>query len=365
MQRMKSNYLPIEPIAVTDIIVEDGYNVRSDSELKANIKAINAEMERLADDHTHPSFRVRYIERNGLKYTRSHATLAAALHRDWKEVIGERVERDWAEDQFDLIASNNSAHPISRKQQGIVFKRLMEGHKEQNGEHEIVHAEPLNATAIAKRFGVSRQHVDDCILLAENPLFAEYEDKVSANVFILAEKLVNKHHNGVKSKLSEVLRAAIHSADGQRATPKHFEAIKEQFIPLKADTSSRSANGEQGEPATGILPHETKQAEKKGGDAPVSETYESGPESAAPTSDPEAAAKMPEQELIPAQVATQDNLSDEEERLFGGSVPAKLEAIFKRNIELIERWNDITLNTVSEEDVRRLASAFTLTQSPL
>lgn len=340
----------IESIPVSELLVEDGYNVRSPAEVKANAKDIASLMEHRSDDATDPLFRVRYVERDGKKYTRSHATLDAAKSRGWKRVNAECVTREYVDDTLDLVISNNSGHPLPREQQGKAYARLHYGVKESDedcfkrtlvGEvpsPNYIH-EPMDVVEIAKIMRCSRQHIDDCITMFEAPpeIAALVGDgKLSRNVYLLADKLVNKHHDGKKGKLMEVVRASIANAreDGKEtATPKHFEAIKDQFIPLKAATNGRESDST------------SAQSTANDGDASHAVTSEAAPSEA------------------PAQQSLE--LTPDEEKLFSGEVPKKHKKAFESLISTMHRWNELTFNDIATEDLRRLASAIVLSpESP-
>lgn len=354
----------IESLLVSELETEEGYNVRSASELKANAKDIAATMERLGNDPTNPFFRVRYVERDGKKYTRSHATLEAARMQGWKRVNAERVDFDYASDQIDLIVSNDRAHPLSRKQQGEVFKRLRDGvlEPEQDAidrakvgeevERKYVQ-EPMKMADIAALSGYTQQHISDCIAILEAPeeIGTMIDDgRLSGNVFLMAEKLVNKHHDGKKGKLMEVIRAAVKQAEGERATPKHFEAIKEQFIPLKAATNGNENPAPETRKTSTQPPVEAAETGSGNGSAVPDETRADP----APTPDMFAGSSSE----TPA--ANSDEMTEDEERLFSGTVPKKHSKNFERMCKLIDRWGVLFGESFSDDERNRLASAIVL-----
>jgi hypothetical protein len=359
----------VELLSISALEVEPDYNVRTPAELKANAKEIAERMELLKDDITLPQFRIQYVERDGKKYTRSHGTLEAAKLRGWKKVNAEKIELPtFADDHLHLIVSNNGGHPLSRKQQGAVFARLRDGlletleaatERAKVGEEIVqnVIVEGMKSQDIAEKFGCSRQHVDDCLAILEAPEeIGEMIDdgRLSGNVFLSANKLVNKHHDGKKSKLAEICRASIKAAkdDGKdRATLAHFDAVKSDFIPLKAATTSTGKDGETC--ASSHSPQETKSNSRA--DSGASEGADSSNPSPAPETQPELVST--ETVEIPTDSS---QMTEAEEKLFSGSVPKKYAAQFAKTCKLIDRWAELFGEAFSDDERDRLASAVVL-----
>ncbi len=235
---------------IESILVQEGYNIRPDAEVKANAKEVAATMEARGD--IPELFPITYVVNGNKKFTRNHATLLAAQMRGWKEVYAANAPWKFnsVTDIADLVLSNNGGHPIGRESQGKIYADLRDGVLEPEadtlkrtkvGEEPIPQYErdPMPENDIAKLFGKSPEHIRQCIAIHEAPESVKPyldDDSISHNAFIAAKNLVSKHHDGKESKLLQVVKRTVAAAkeDGKdKATPKHFDSIKAEFIPEK------------------------------------------------------------------------------------------------------------------------------------
>lgn len=255
--------MPHELISTKDLHFQDGYNIiRTAAEFKANSADVEKQMENLGD--TPEAFPVLYVEIDGKKYTRNHSTLQAALNRGWKKVYAMPSPHapGSAADYLDLVLSNNRAHPVSRAKQGEVYKMLRDG--EGPGEAEIAACklgeepankrEPMTLDEISKACSpvYSAQHIGHCITLAESsPEIQELMEtrNVAANVVIKAAQWSKgkKSDEVDEKKQLRIIKAAIKQADAdgeggaKKVTEKHLNAVKSEFVKLKA------AGGDEGD----------------------------------------------------------------------------------------------------------------------
>lgn len=276
--------MKLEQIDPESLLVQEGYNVRPPGELHGNAKDIAALMEATGDNHEDPRFIIRYVQNGKGKYTRSHATLEAAKLRKWPKVCAVKAtfEAGSAEDDLDLIHSNNSGHPLTRYQQGEVYARLRDGILEDLAEatartkvgEEVTQEyvrQPMKLEEIAEKTDKTRQHIADCITIYESPEAVGdmiEEGKISSGIVVTAAGWAkNKDGKVIDGKLIAILKAAYSAAkeDGkEKATKQHLDSVKAQFVEQKAV----SANGTQSQ--------EGKEGKKsgKGGDDTDSGTNE-------------------------------------------------------------------------------------------
>lgn len=232
----------IQLIKIKDLLVEEGYNVRSDAETNRNAKDIAAAWS--ANGGQDPSEPIPFVMKDGKKYTRGHARREAAIINGYKEVYAVEAQRDWLSDQVHLV-TGNEAHPLSPYQQGAVYVRMRDG-KEAKKVGEESYA-PMKVGDIAAAVGKTTVHIANCILIHESP--EEIGEmilagKIGANAIVLA-------YSGERGgdRLSDVtaikiIKAAYKLAAEQgkeMATDKHVREVKPQFVVKKLKASSSPA----------------------------------------------------------------------------------------------------------------------------
>jgi len=231
----------IKSIKFSELVIDPIYSGRDEKEITANSKELAPQF---TDgwDVTQPG--QYFIGDDGKKhlvagFTRVEAAKSVGLK------CGYFVKSDGSE-VYHLTSClrTNGGKPISRVAQGELFISLRDGAVADDFKFGIAEKDedwkrkPMTLEEIAALPGVgkSTEHIKQCILVAEDPVFAESQDAISVNAFVSARNLVNKHHEGNEMKLRKVVAAALAEAnrDGKdKATPKHFDAIKAQFIPEK------------------------------------------------------------------------------------------------------------------------------------
>lgn len=250
--------MPHQLIPTKKLHFQDGYNIRTDKEVRENAKAVAAHMELLGDNAE--AFPVRYVEIDGKLFTRNHATLLAAQERGWKEVyaIESQHKAGSVEDLLDLVISNNQGHPISRVKQGELYKRLRDGEPAEPetvkngkvGEEVPMLREPMTLEAIGKLMkpAYTRQHVSDCVTLHDSsPEIRELleSDAIASNSVITAYQW----SKGDDAKALKICRAAIKAAEARasdKATKQDMDTIKDQFVELKADDGTKKKGKNKG-----------------------------------------------------------------------------------------------------------------------
>lgn len=235
--------MPYKLIDITKITVEPGYNiVRTDKEVHANAIEVAEFMEASGDSPE--LYPIKYVKGpNGELFTRNHATLKAAEMRGWKQIVAVESphKHGSTEDYLDLLFSNNAGHPINRVSQGRLYKQLRDGIKAEDWTEESPNwiKEPMTEKEIGeagKPTDYSAEHVRQCIVLADSSpdvqLLLE-SDKVGANIVITALQWAK----GDEAKQLKILRAAVRQAESEgvsKATKRHLDAIKSDFVQLKA-----------------------------------------------------------------------------------------------------------------------------------
>lgn len=256
--------MPHKLLPIDKLHIQDGYNtlIRTDKETANNAKEVAQFMETQGDNPE--LFPIRFVEIDKQLFTRNHATLAAAHIRGWKEVYAVKSphEAGTTEDYLDLLMSNNAGHPVGRVAQGNLYKTLRDGEPETD--KAILDAIPeggdipwKRAPMTEKEIGeacrpvYTEQHVKDCITLAESsPDIQELieSEQVSCNIVITAGQWAK----GDEAKQYRILKAAVRqaNADGKdKATKKHLDAIKSDFVKLKAANNGADDKGKDEPPA--------------------------------------------------------------------------------------------------------------------
>lgn len=249
--------MPHKLIPTASLEIQEGYNtIRDDKELKRNAKEVEAQMEQQGDNPI--AFPIRYVKSGSKKYTRNHATLLAAQARGWEQVYATELDYEAGslKDITDLITSNSGGHPVSRVKQGELYLRMSEGELKpdlENGkkidpETDYVR-KPMSDKEIAEAFKpvYSTEHIRQCKVLAQSsPEIQELmeSEAVSANIVVTASQWAK----GDAAKQLRILKAAIKVANAEgkdKATAKHLDAVKSDFVKLKAaggkDDAEKSA----------------------------------------------------------------------------------------------------------------------------
>lgn len=295
--------MPHTLIATNKLHFQDGYNIiRTPKEAKENAADVEKQMEQMGD--VPEMFPVNFVTIDNKLFTRNHSTLQAALNRNWPKVYAMESphEAGSTADILDLILSNNRSHPVSRAKQGEVYKMLRDGEGPgpeeiaacKTGEEPANKRDPMTLEEIAAACQpvYSAAHIGHCITLAESsPEIQELmeQDLVSAGIVIKAAQWSKdkKTEDVNPAKQLRILKAAIRQADDEgakRATQKHIDAVKSQFVTLKAaggdekKDAKKGANGSteaSSSPATG-LEDERKDdtAELPSGQEPENELFE-------------------------------------------------------------------------------------------
>lgn len=246
--------MKIEQLPTDSLEIEPGFNVRSDDEVKANAKELAHQFS--AFGGFDPSLPITYVQRGKQKLVRSgHTRLAAAKLLEIPEVCAVRVDDDRKKSLVSLVTSN-SGNPLTRRQQGEIFARLRDGvvsaTVDPEGKTDIVldHA-PVSEKEIAKLYDCSYEHVRQCLAIFEAPDEIRPmldSDEVSENIYVTAMQWAGQEPKKAKRILQAALRVAK-SEGKDKATKKHLDAIKHEFVELKAKGSKKKTKAEA--PASG------------------------------------------------------------------------------------------------------------------
>lgn len=258
----------IESLKFSELVIDPLYSGRESKEIHANAKELAPSLAN-GWDATQPG--QYFIGEDGKKHLVAGFTrVEAAKLNELKSGYFVKTEGD-AVSHLTACIRTNGGKPISRPAQGALFISLRDGLVADDFTGATADPandadwkrKPMTLEEIASHPGIAKttEHVKQCICVAENPLFAEYENDISVNAFIAANNLVNKHWNGSEARLGAIIRTAIKNAkEGGKdyATQKHFDAIKAQFIPEKklvaapVNTDTAPATEPKSEPVVGI-----------------------------------------------------------------------------------------------------------------
>lgn len=253
--------MPHKLIPIEKVRVQEGYNdlIRTPKEVANNAKEVAQFMETQGDNPE--LFPIRFVEIDKEMFTRNHATLLAAQQRGWTHIYAVKSphEPGSTADYLDLLMSNNSGHPVGRIAQGRLYKELRDGLAEDDKE-VLAKIEPgsevpwKRAPMTEQEIGdackpvYSAEHVRQCIVLAESsPEIQELMENgsVSANIVVTARGWAKED----EGKQLKILKAALRNArenGSDKATKKHLDAVKSDFVKLKA-----AGGKEEKAPATG------------------------------------------------------------------------------------------------------------------
>lgn len=355
--------MPHKLISIRDLAIQPGYNdlVRSAKEVAANAKDVEKAMEAQGD--AKELFPIRFVTIGKNKFTRNHATLIAAQSRGWDEIYAVQSphEPGSTADLLDLIFSNNSGHPLSRVAQGKLYKALRDGEVDEEAtakaqkianvgdEVETVwKRQPMTEKEIgdACKPAYTSEHVRQCILLAESsPDVGELIEsgQVALNIVIAAKSLAKDDD----AKQLRILKKAIANAkedDKAKATQKHFDAIKAEFIaPKKLKAAPLNGKEESSSEQEGT--QEPSGSEKKGETAKL------------PVVEEQEASEAPEQTLFPQaeQVLTEGSKKNAKLIKALSTLFADTEGLGKLNIDISLTVEECDL--LAEEVVKIVANA--------
>lgn len=233
----------IESLKFSELVIDPLYSGRDEKEIKANAKEL-APLLASGWDAAQPG--QYFIGADGKKHLVAGFTrVTAAELLGMKSGYFVQAEGDEVHHLTACIRTN-AGKPISRKAQGERYIALRDGVVADDFFGAVADPKndadwkrkPMSAKEISELPGVGKtpEHILQCILVAEDEVYAAHEDEISANAFIAARNLVNKHHDGSDAKLEKIIKAAVKVASDEgkeKATPKHFDAVKSDFIPEK------------------------------------------------------------------------------------------------------------------------------------
>ena len=306
----KSQTTPIiEEIPLASLVQNLALAGRSQKEISENAKALKPLMAN-GWSQSQPG---AYFERNGEKHLLAGFTRTkAAMDAGHKTGFFVKVADSAADNRLACIRTN-AGKPISPYEQGRVYAAMRDGLPPEMAKVGEEVMDPMKLDDIAKAAGCSRQWVDSCICIFEQPpeigALIE-ENKVSAAI-------VNRSNQLVKDPVKRLkfLNAAVAEAksDGKEtATMKHLDAVRPKFAPLKAATSKVSTELEKEPEALEKSPEERRSQAEDNDNGAI-------PETAAPI--------------------------DESPSMFGDqSQPApnkkRKDALRDRYSEIVEKWGD-------------------------
>ncbi len=254
---------------------------RSEKEIKDNAK----ELAPMLVNGWSPSQPGEVFKRDDKWHLAAGFTRAAAAEMN-EHKNGYFVEvSDSATELRTTAIRTNASKPISAYEQGKIYAGMRDGSTPDETEVGAEILAPMKTADIAKEVGKTRQHVDNCIAVFENPPeIAELitSGQISAPVVVRAKQLVKDD----EKKLVRFVKAIVKNAQKEgkeSATMKDLDATRSDFAPLKAAVAKKSETPAPSAPST-QLPETPASATDapKGSDTP--KTPEKG-EKQAPASE--------------------------------------------------------------------------------
>lgn len=177
--------------------------------------------------------------------------------------------------------TTNGGRPVSRASQGKTYAMMTVGvatddfagttADPKNPDHWLI--PPMSIAEIAERIGKSDPLVRQNIAIAEAPPeFAELleTDQIAAIPYLKAAAACGINDNFKSALCMRWCLAAIKVAGGKTATQKHFDAVKAEFIKLKA-VSAKGA-GKAPPSGTGTQESGKEKGDESGGDTSTGKT---------------------------------------------------------------------------------------------
>lgn len=235
--------MEIHKLNLSDLAIDTGLSGRSEKEIAENAKALAPLL--LAAGGWDPAQPGQFFVRNGKKhlaagFTRCAATLLNGHGQGWfVEIPGDPEKIRTA------CIRTNLGKPVSQYEQGRIYAGMRDGNKAEDVSVGQPVLEPMAIKDIAAEVGYTRQHVENCIaIFEETPEIATLilSGAISPNIATRAKQMVKDDEKRYKMLHAAVLEA---QKDGkQTATMKHLDAVKPDFVKLKAASTKVPSNPE-------------------------------------------------------------------------------------------------------------------------
>jgi len=233
---MSKNTPPvIEEIKLSTLVRDLALSGRSEKEINANAKEKWQELEAFGGWDPHQPG--QYFKRGGKNHLLvGFSRVQAGLDHGMKSGYFVEVPDDASNLRVACISSN-SGRNISQYEQGRVYKAMREGTDRETAKAGDPVFAPMKTQEIADFPGIgkSRQHVENCIAIFENPAaIAELIEsgQISAQVALKAAQLC-KDENKRLAWIKKAMKSA-QSENKEIATLKHLDAHRADYAPLKA-----------------------------------------------------------------------------------------------------------------------------------
>ncbi len=341
----------IEKLKLSTMIVDFTLAGRQEKEVKENAK----ELAPMLANGWSPSQPGEYFKRGNENHLAAGFTRSAASLLNGHD-FGYFVEvPDVATELRTTAIRTNASKPISAFEQGRIYAAMRDGTDTSDLQVGGVVLPPMKTSDIATEVGKTRQHVDNCIAVFENPPeIAELitSGAISAPVVVKAKQLVKD-----EKKLIKFCKAIckLAEADGKAtATMKHLDAARPDFAPVKAAKSAPAA-AETPAPASSAPASEEKPSASN--DTPQS--------SGKSRSEPPASESAPADTSAPVPSTPEVPQADAQPELFNEPAPAPAPKSKKFNPDkvrgeltfLIEKWGEDTAVSWSDSDLDQLLDA--------
>lgn len=333
---MSTKTQPIAPeqIKLSDLVIDETLSGRSAKEIRDNAKSLAPEMEAFgAWDEKQPG--QYFVGEDGKPHLCAGFTrVAAAQSLGYKHGYFFRDESDIVSRRLKCVTTNGGK-PVSRFEQGRVYSALIAGVVADDFAGAIADpknkkdwkVQPMDANEIAAKIGKTRQHICDCITIFESPeeVGAMIEsDEISSGIVVTARQWAKDDD----AKMIRILKSAIRNAGGEKATKKHMDAIKSEFVKQKAVSAS------DGAPNTNTPPEPEK---------PHSEPHGAKDDVSSEPSEPPQLEFPPEPEVVVVKPPTKK----------------ESKTIRDAAMAVILKWAEETSNAVSDEEASLLIESMT------
>jgi hypothetical protein len=249
----------------SELVIDPILSRRSPKEIRDNAKELAKDMAAFGEWDAMQPGQVFTGEDGKLHVCAGFTRIEAAKSLDLKGGYFFELE---GVSQFDIEAkaiTTNGGKPISRRELGGLFAKWETGVVADDFAGAVADPKeakhwkiaPMGHDEIAMKIGKSSEYVRQCIVIASaSPEIAELieTDQISHNIVIIADNWA-KHD---PAKALRILRAAVRAAAGEKATKKHMEAIKADFVKQKAVAGTNGAEDKGGK-------DEKEDREDKGG----------------------------------------------------------------------------------------------------
>ena len=244
----KAASIPVQ-VKLSELIVDHALSGRSEKEIRENAKSLAKEMEAHGEWDSMQPGQVFRDKEDKIHLCAGFTRVAAAESLGYKTGWFFETETDELTLRLKCITTNGGK-PVSRMEQGKLYKMLENGivaddfagataDPKKASDWKI---QPMTLAEIGEKIGKTSEHVRQCVIIHNSsPEIRELieTDQVSHNIVIKAYSWAKDDEGKALKILNAAVRAAKKAGD-DKATQKHMDEIKGDFVKLKAVSEEKT-----------------------------------------------------------------------------------------------------------------------------